>query len=231
MELHDLDKKVLAAIEAGDVDTVDKLGQLMDELRPPEPKATLLQSALWYASIDLPVFPLGVGGKLPLFPSPHPKDSVERRTCKGECGKLGHGCNDAVTDAEIIRDWWTSTPHANVGIATGHRFDVVDIDGPEGHKNRSDRWDDIFAKIDADAVGKVLTPRPGGMHIYVPATGDSNATNVAGLHKIDYRGVGGYVVAPPSVISESFATARGCDAGPYRWLGTPRLDNRAEAAA
>jgi hypothetical protein len=231
MELHDLDKQVLAAIEAGDVDAVDKLGQLMDELRPPEPKASLLQAALWYASVGLPVFPLGVGGKLPLFPSPHPKGSKERLECKGECGKLGHGCNDALTDAETIRAWWTSTPYANVGIATGHRFDVVDIDGPEGHKNRSDNWDDIFAKIDADAVGKVLTPRPGGMHIYVPATGDGNSTNVAGLHKIDYRGVGGYVVAPPSVISESFAKVRGCDAGPYRWLGTPRLDNRAEAAA
>jgi hypothetical protein len=223
VKLEQIEKQLFDAIDRGDVDNLDKLAKLMDELEPPKAKATILQAALWYASIGLPVFPLGVGGKFPIFKNPHAEGTTERATCKGECGKVGHGCHDATTDPEVIRGWWANNPDFNVGIATGHIFDVVDIDGPEGHKHRSDHWDDIFAKVDADSVGKVLTPRPGGMHIYVPATGDGNSTNVAGLNKIDYRGQGGYVVAPPSTISETFAKANGWAPGPYRWLGTPRL--------
>ena len=33
-------------------------------------------------------------------------------------------------DADRIREWWEQIPDANIGIATGHGFFVVDLDGP-----------------------------------------------------------------------------------------------------
>jgi hypothetical protein len=42
----------------------------------------------------------------------------------------------------------------------------------------------------------VYTPR-GGRHLYVAPSGDGNAANFR--PGLDYRGAGGYVVAPPSI--------------------------------
>lgn len=39
---------------------------------------------------------------------------------------------------------------------------------------------------------------PRGWHVYVAATGAGNAVNLAGLDGVDWRGRGGYVVAPGS---------------------------------
>lgn len=208
-----------AAIDAGDQERIERLGRLVDDLEEPRPAPTLLGAALWYAEQGLRVFPIAAGGKVPAIPSPHPRGSTERSECKGECGLDGHGCKDATTDFDKIRAWWERIPDANVGIATGHLIDVVDIDGHEGQRSRVTHWDSIFATVDADSIGKVLTPRRGGMHIYVPVTGDGNSTNI--VPSVDYRGLGGYVVAPPSRTPD----------GTYRWLGGLKVDLLADKAA
>lgn len=189
--------RLRAALDSGDPDTIAEAVAAIgpDDVAPPAP---LGSAALWYAEQGLRVFPLQPGTKIPL--------------------KGGHGCLDATSDPEQIRAWWARVPDANIGIATGHLVDVVDIDGPKGQKSRGEFWEDIFAQVDADSVGKVLTPSPGGMHVFVPATGDGNGTNIA--PSVDYRGVGGYVVAPPSVT----------DVGTYRWLGAPRFEVLGAAA-
>jgi len=43
-----------------------------------------------------------------------------------------HGVKDATTNRARILAWWTRHPQANIGLATGHRFDVLDVDGPAG---------------------------------------------------------------------------------------------------
>lgn len=188
--IDDAEIELRAAIDAGDRTAIDTAGARLDDLEVGH-QVSLLAAALWYAQQGLAVFPLTPGTKIPLRGS--------------------RGCLEATCDPDRIRAWWTTHPDANVGIATGGRVDVVDIDGPAGQKSRTQHWDDTLAQVDADNLGKVLTPRPGGMHIYVPATGDGNATNI--LPAIDYRGRGGYVVAPPSTTPE----------GTYQWLGQPRL--------
>jgi hypothetical protein len=56
------------------------------------------------------------------------------------CGQVGkhplgalvpHGRKDATTNRARILAWWSQHPQANVGLATGHRFDVLDLDGPQ----------------------------------------------------------------------------------------------------
>lgn len=191
--LDDAEKALQAAIHANDAGEIERLGRIIDELDPRHAATvpSLHGSALWYAEHGLKVFPLQPGAKVPF--------------------KGSRGCKDATSDPEKINAWWGRSPDANVAIATGHLVDVVDIDGPIGQASRATEWDTLFGAIDADNIGKVLTPRAGGMHIYVPATGRGNAANIA--PNVDYRGVGGYVVAPPSRT----------DVGTYRWLGTPRI--------
>lgn len=166
------------------------------------PKATpsLLASALWYGEQGLRVFPLSPGSKIPYAGS--------------------NGCLDASSNADVIRGWWEYSPDANIGIATGHLVDVVDIDGPAGQQSRAQHWEDTFARIDEINVAKVLTPRPGGMHIYVPAQGDGNSAGI--VPGVDYRGAGGYVLAPPSVLIEGLCKPSDTP-GTYRFLGTPNF--------
>ena len=49
--------------------------------------------AIELALHDWAVFPLR--GKVPAIPNPHPRGSMERQHCKGECGLHGHGVHDA----------------------------------------------------------------------------------------------------------------------------------------
>jgi hypothetical protein len=182
LTLATVEAQLWTALEAGDSSEIDRLAALLDRLdydqaRQPQ----LLPSALWYAAQGLHVFPLQ-----PLYKVPWPRS---------------RGFKDATTDPLQIHQWWDSMPTANVGIATGHRVDVIDVDGPEGVKSWLDTHDL------PPLLGQVSTPRPGGHHLYVPA--NPSRGNKAGLLPgVDYRGLGGYVVAPPS----------STEVGTYEWF-------------
>ena len=79
----------------------------------------MLDRALRYAAAGWPVFPLAPGEKVPLVKSAHGKGD----TCRGECGKLGHGLYDATCDERTIRNWWgdDGEPGANIGLRAGVR--------------------------------------------------------------------------------------------------------------
>lgn len=134
---------------------------------------------MWYAERGHLVFPLRPGTKLPA---------------------TKHGFKDASMNPDTIRGWWTANPHYNIGLSTGHLFDVIDIDGPDGIRSIAEIED--AGHLPA-ITGRVTTPR--GFHLYTAPTGDGNATGLK--PGIDYRGVGGYVLAPPSLI----------DGTTYRW--------------
>lgn len=184
------------------------------EEEPPKKRPSLLGAALWYAQQGHPVFPL----------QPHTKTPFNR----------SHGVKEATLDPDQIRAWWTRTSLANIGLATGHQVDVVDIDGPQGQASRALHWcydplcreqgnrpqpppewtpncrpqghPGVFNQIESRTLGRVSTPRPGGMHLYIDPTGGKNWAGK--LEGVDYRGMGGYVVAPPSTTPQ----------GTYDWL-------------
>ena len=118
------------------------------------------------------------------------------------------GCKDATCDPDRIRAWFgPGKAPSNLGIATGHTVDVVDIDGLAGHVSRAHAWEKFAA---LDVIATVSTPRAGGLHLYVPAReGMGNKQKL--LPGIDYRGLGGYVVAPPSTSPD----------GTYRFIRPP----------
>jgi hypothetical protein len=130
--------------------------------------------ALWYREkMNFSVFPVIPGGKKPLIP--WQKYQSEHAT------------------SEQIIAWWTETPKANIGIITGRisGVDVIDIDSEDGRKNIEPFLSDSFL------APTVNTPR-GGLHYYcIHQEGSTNKAGVIG--GTDFRGEGGYVVAPPSM--------------------------------
>jgi hypothetical protein len=161
--------------------------RLEKELNRAAALPSLGASALWYAQQGWPVFPLLPGTKQPA---------------------TRHGFKDATTDLDRIKDWWAKHPEANIGLPTGVMFDVIDIDGPEGVKSLAELGDDVLP----DIHGKVGSPR--GFHFYVKPSGDGNRAGVR--PGIDYRGQGGYVVAPPSRL----------DFKKWQWLVKPSPEIR-----
>jgi hypothetical protein len=121
-----------------------------------------------------------------------------------------HGVKDATTNRARVLAWWTRQPQANIGLATGHAFDVLDIDGPTGeHAIRT-----LVAEQGLHSSGPLVRTGGGGWHFYLAPTGLGNV-RPAGLKHVDWRGQGGYVVAPPS---------RHASGHPYRWVAGRDLD-------
>jgi len=137
-----------------------------------EKENPLLAAALSYAARGWPVFPLEPAGKVP-------------------DGRLApHGLRDATCDTQRIRGWWRASPAANVGLRTGDRIDVVDID--------SDPAREALLERVADATAGALVVRTGrGWHLWFSSSGLASRAGI--IEGVDTRGRGGYVVAPPSV--------------------------------
>jgi Bifunctional DNA primase/polymerase, N-terminal len=190
--------------------------------------AELRAAALAYASRGIPVLPLHYPvacltaarpvtvGQSPATPTWSLGCSCGDRAC-GQVGKhpLGqlvpHGLREATTNRARILAWWSQHPQANVGLACGHRFDVLDLDGPAGVQALR-----AFAAEHGMALparGPVV--RSGraeeGWHYYLAPAGLPRRTRL--LEGVDYQALGGYVVAPPSrhATGHRYAWARGLD--------------------
>lgn len=141
----------------------------------------LPEAALRLADAGVPVFPCAPGGKSPLTHA---------------------GFHEATTDARRIRSWWRWMPEANIGVPTGAAsgLDVVDVDRKAAGSG--------FAAFDrARRAGLVngwaaLVRTPsGGMHAYYPADPEQPQPSwQAARAHVDFRGTGGYIVVPPSVV-------------------------------
>lgn len=167
-------------------------------------------AALFYATrLHWPVFPLQPRGKQPLT----------RR-----------GFHDATLDPEQISAWWAKHPEANIATPTGPvghggcGLDVIDVDGPAGvaslaamrHEHcppdcSEQRFCDAMAGL-PPVLARSATSRDAGFHYWIAATGDGNKTALE--PGVDYRGLGGYVVIPPSV---------GATGRRYAWITRPAL--------
>lgn len=173
---EDAELELATQLDAGYLDAALAAAADLDRM-PPPPSPSLAEAALWYAAHGFLVFPVQVRDKRPY---PHSR-----------------GVKDASTDADQVEEWWLAHPEANIGLATGHRVDVIDFDGPQAHADWGASYGESWDAAEVQVLGTVSTPRPGGLHVYVPATGAGNKARMVGQH-VDYRGLGGYVVAPPS---------------------------------
>lgn len=130
-----------------------------------------LETALAFARDGIPIFPCVVNGKEPA---------------------TAHGFKDATTDEATIRAWWAQADY-NVAIEPEQAgWAVIDLDGQEG----IDAWATI--RKDAPETYTVRTPR-GGRHLYYSGSVPPSTNKLAS--KVDTRGVGSYVLIPPSVVN------------------------------
>lgn len=129
---------------------------------------SLLEAALDYANRGCAVFPLSPGTKIPATPS---------------------GVKDATTDEAQIRTWWAFD--YGIGLACGDGLFVVDVDAKAG-------FDSSEAARVALGLPETYTvaTRNGGWHLYYRGDGPNSVGKL--LPGIDTRGLGGYVVAPPT---------------------------------
>jgi hypothetical protein len=110
------------------------------------PGLRLRDAALGYASQGISVlplhYPLPDRNDLQALTGDHPPPRPAAQTrcsCRDPgCGQVGkhplgslvpHGVRDATTNRARVLAWWTRHPQANIGLAIGHRFDVLDVDG------------------------------------------------------------------------------------------------------
>ena len=173
-------------------------------------------AAAGFAGAGVPVFPCAPGGKHPI---------------------TEHGFHDATTNLAQVRQWWRRFPQANIGVPTGRPSGVVvvdvDVHGVNG----------FAACCRAKEAGllsgwEVVVRSPsGGLHAYYPAHESAEQRSwQAGRAGIDFRGDGGYIIAPPSrravngelalyqVTAVSEAPGKALDATRLRdFLDPPRL--------
>jgi bifunctional DNA primase/polymerase-like protein len=169
-----------------------------------------LTAALAYARHGIPVLPVHT-------PDPSGGCSCDRGVRCDRPGKhprLRHGLTDASTDPRQIEMWWSRWPAANLGLRTGIAMDVADIDSAEG-------WHGLVHLLGGSLpAGPRVRTGGGGWHLWFRPTGFGNRVHL--LPGLDWRGAGGYVVAPPS---------RHAGGGDYRWVRRPGHDLPAGAAA
>lgn len=149
----------------------------------------LQEAALTDASRGVPVFPLRPGTKEPFYGS--------------------RGFYAATTDPGKIREWWSRTPEANIGIPTGPVSGILVLDVDPGKGGR-----ESLAELEREigelpVTYRVKTGR-GGEHVHFRYPGE-RVGNSAGLlgPGLDVRGDGGYVVAPPSRTTGAYTVLEG----------------------
>lgn len=153
----------------------------------------LLTAALEYAERGWPVIPLH-------SPAAH-GCSCGQADCASPVKhpRTAHGLKDASRDPAIIREWWRRWPDANIGVVTGPESGilVLDVDGRQGEESLIEFERSGWHLPDTHTV----RTGGGGQHLYFAwpegAAVRNSASKIA--PGLDIRGLGGYVVAPPSL--------------------------------
>ncbi len=174
--------------------SLETLGTLSDHTN----KISLAKAAKGYGELEIPIFPLKPGTKFPY---------------KGMDWR-----EKASSDTDRIVRHWHDHPDSNIAIPTGVIFSALDVDV----KNGAPGWQSLHrlnrGGLLKGAFAQASTPS-GGAHLLFTCNGEGNHAAGKQGHGLDFRGLGGYIVVAPSVIT---------GVGQYQWtefaserFGTP----------
>jgi hypothetical protein len=118
---------------------------------------------------------------IPVFPCRNDKRPLTTR-----------GFKDATTEPDLVHAWWTDHPDALIGVPTGERFIVLDVDCAK-HVEAA-QW---YGKANLPVTRTRIT-RSGGRHLLFRP--DSRIGNSASkiCKGVDVRGRGGYIIWWPA---------------------------------
>lgn len=187
---------------------------------------TLLEWTLTYARRGWPVCPCSPENKRPLPP-------LDRDESGAPVPSTG-GIKKASRDEAQISPWWTQSPDAMIAIATSENAGVFVVDLDAGHDETTGEdftAEELLCNLENEIgvtlapTWKVRTPR-GGWHLYfafpygeavesrLRASPCAIGNRVNMIPRVDVRGNGGYVIAPPSARPDGAAYT--CEAEPSR---------------
>jgi hypothetical protein len=150
----------------------------------------MLNKALYYRSLGFSIIPVGKDKK-PLLKW---EEFQKRKATEEE-----------------IKSWWEKWLDANIGIITGaisNNLGAIDRDTEEGREALEELLPESFI------TPTTQTPRKGNHFYCLTPKGLELRNNSRIINGCDFRGEGGYIIAPPSVTED----------GRYQWLPGLSLD-------
>lgn len=128
---------------------------------------------------------------------------------RGKHPRLQHGVKDATLVEEVVLQWWSQWPNANIGIATGDLSGVFVLDVDVKHHGQ-DALELLMNRHGLLPDTRICQTGGGGFHVFFRLPSGRKIANSAKKvgQGIDVRGEGGYVVAAPSSHSSG---------GTYKW--------------
>lgn len=138
------------------------------------------------------------------------------------------GFYKASRDEAVITDWWSRWPKALIGIRMGAEAGVwaLDPDVPkeEGDADGLTAWRNLCAEYGFKPFTHAHLTPSGGEHLLFRWRDDRPITNAEGAlggSGINVRGEGGYVIAPPSALTDGrrYHFAEPLDA--FRFMDAP----------
>lgn len=180
----------------------------------------MCSAALQYARRGWAIFPCrernetrvtgGAGGK--------------ERTFKAKAPYTGQGLKDATRDEQRILAWWTQYPDALIGLPMG----VNNLFGLDFDPRTDTDTGEVFTleRLKSDLEAQMGCPLPksvtamtqsDGVHVFFRQPMGEPIRNRGNLPPhVDVRGLGGYLIAAPSLMIETGARYRWLDRGDWR---------------
>jgi hypothetical protein len=125
---------------------------------------------------------------VPVFPCRNcPEDPKKDKTPLTE-----HGFKDASTDPDVVRAWWSKWPDALIGVPTGSKFVVVDVDS--GKHVEAAQW---YGRANLPITRTHVT-RSGGRHLLFQPDDRVRCSTSKICRGVDTRGMGGYIIWWPT---------------------------------
>ena len=117
----------------------------------------------------------------------------------GKAPITNRGLNDATQTRLGVEEYWRKWPKANIGVVIPAGYFVIDVDPGHGGFESLGKLQGNFGEL---PYTWTITTGSGGLHYWYRGDGARNTVALAGYSGIDVRGIGGYVVAPPSLHRE-----------------------------